>query len=43
MLAMNRNKVIPRENGMIVAQKVMLTIFFTGMSLTILNALPSGE
>jgi hypothetical protein len=34
--------VIPREKATIRAQRVMLTIFFSGVSLITVDALPSG-
>jgi hypothetical protein len=37
-----REEVIPRTKATISAQKVMLTIFFSGVKLIRLNALPAG-
>jgi hypothetical protein len=42
MFTTSRDEIIPRTKQTIGAQKVMLTIFFTGTKLVILNALPSG-
>jgi histone-lysine N-methyltransferase SETMAR len=42
MLATSRDEVIPRTKQIIGAQKVILTIFFTGTKLVSLNALPPG-
>jgi hypothetical protein len=42
MFATSREEVIPRTNATIGAQKVMLTIFFSGVKLISLNALPAG-
>jgi hypothetical protein len=42
MLARSRGEMIPRPKATISAQKVMLTIFFSGVKLISLNALPSG-
>jgi hypothetical protein len=38
----SRDEVIPREKATITAQTIILMIFFNGVSLTTLNALPSG-
>jgi hypothetical protein len=42
MFATGRDEVIARTKQTIGAQKVMLTIFFTGTQLLSLNALPLG-
>jgi histone-lysine N-methyltransferase SETMAR len=42
MFAISREEVIRRTKATIGAQKVMLTIFFSGMKLINLNALPAG-
>jgi hypothetical protein len=42
MFAASRDEVIPRENARIEAQRAMLTIFFSGVSLIKMDALPSG-
>jgi hypothetical protein len=42
MFATSREEVIPRTKATISAQKVMLTIFFSGVKLISLNALPTG-
>jgi hypothetical protein len=42
MFSASRDEVIPREKATIWSQKVILAIFFGGMSLIISNALPSG-
>jgi hypothetical protein len=42
MSAASRNEVIPREKATIAIQRVMLTIFFNGVSLITVNALPSS-
>jgi hypothetical protein len=42
MFATSREEVIPRTKATIGAQKVMLTIFFNGVKLISLNALPAG-
>jgi hypothetical protein len=42
MFSASREEVIPREKATIGSQKVMLAIFFGGMSLITLNALSSG-
>jgi hypothetical protein len=43
MFAVSRDEVIPREKATIKAQRVMLMIFFSGVSLITVNTLPSGE
>jgi hypothetical protein len=42
MFSASRDEVIPREKATIGSQKVILAIFFGGMSLIISNPLPSG-
>jgi hypothetical protein len=42
MFATSREEVIPRTKATIVAQKVILTIFFSGVKLISLSALPAG-
>jgi hypothetical protein len=42
MFATSREEVIPRTKATIGAQKVMLTIFFSGVKLISLNALSAG-
>jgi hypothetical protein len=42
MFAVSRDEVIPREKATIGAERVMLTIFFGGVSMITINALPSG-
>jgi hypothetical protein len=42
MFATSREEVIPRTKATISAQKVMLTIVFSGVKLISLNALPAG-
>jgi hypothetical protein len=42
MFAKSRDEIIPKTKQTIAAQKVMLTIFFTGTKLVILTALPPG-
>jgi hypothetical protein len=42
MFTASRDEVTPRERAMRAAEKVILTIFFSGVSLITLNALPSG-
>jgi hypothetical protein len=42
LFAVSRDEVIPREKATIGAEKIMLTLFFSAVSLITLNALPSG-
>jgi hypothetical protein len=42
MFTVSRDEVIPREKATRGDQRVMLTIFFSGVSLITVNALPSG-
>jgi hypothetical protein len=42
MFSRSRDEVIPRTKATIAVEKVMLTIFFSGVKLISLNALPLG-
>jgi hypothetical protein len=42
IFAMTREEVSPREKALTAAQRVMLTILFSDMSLATANTLPSG-
>jgi hypothetical protein len=42
IFAAGRHEVIPRRKATIGAQKVMVTVFFSGVTLVSLNTLPSG-
>jgi hypothetical protein len=42
MFAVSRDEIIPREKSTIGAQRIILTIFFSSVSLITIDALPSG-